>query len=269
MEAGSIIERPDASAASAAQRDRRAHCTASGPRWRPRGPSTRTTSTRGLRASRRRCSSACGPSRASTFSSSPAARAARAGRSAARRARRRGGSLRRGRRDDRDRRGEGGRAGLRNVRAIDLDIEDIAQPDASYDVVLCREGLMFATDRARVRARSDASCGPAGGQRSPSGARASATPGSGWCSTRSARRSEGRCRRPACRHRSRSATATNSSDPPRRGLRAHPDRRAGDASTCRVLRGVVGADVCARRSARVHSGGAPRAGPRRAAGTAA
>jgi ubiquinone/menaquinone biosynthesis C-methylase UbiE len=40
--------------------------------------------------------------------------------------------------------------GLRNVRAIDLDIEDIAQPDASYDVVLCREGLMFATDHARA-----------------------------------------------------------------------------------------------------------------------
>jgi SAM-dependent methyltransferase len=38
--------------------------------------------------------------------------------------------------------------GLRNVSSLDLDIESIEQPDASYDVVLCREGLMFATDHA-------------------------------------------------------------------------------------------------------------------------
>src|SRR4051812_2157797 len=41
------------------------------------------------------------------------------------------------------------RAGaLGNVSACDLDLERIAQPHASYDVVLCREGLMFATDPA-------------------------------------------------------------------------------------------------------------------------
>jgi SAM-dependent methyltransferase len=38
--------------------------------------------------------------------------------------------------------------GVGNVRTLELDIEDIAQPDGSYDVVLCREGLMFATDHA-------------------------------------------------------------------------------------------------------------------------
>src|SRR6476620_10715500 len=38
--------------------------------------------------------------------------------------------------------------GLANVSALDLDIESIDQPDDSYDVVLCREGLMFATDHA-------------------------------------------------------------------------------------------------------------------------
>ena len=38
--------------------------------------------------------------------------------------------------------------GLGNVRTCELDIERIDQPDGSYDVVLCREGLMFATDHA-------------------------------------------------------------------------------------------------------------------------
>jgi ubiquinone/menaquinone biosynthesis C-methylase UbiE len=34
--------------------------------------------------------------------------------------------------------------GLTNVRGATLDLEDIDQPDACYDVVLCRQGLMFA-----------------------------------------------------------------------------------------------------------------------------
>lgn len=40
--------------------------------------------------------------------------------------------------------------GVRNVSTRELDLEDIEQPDASYDVVLCREGLMFAIDPARA-----------------------------------------------------------------------------------------------------------------------
>jgi ubiquinone/menaquinone biosynthesis C-methylase UbiE len=40
--------------------------------------------------------------------------------------------------------------GLGNVRTAVLDLDDIAQPDASYDVVVCREGLMFAVDPARA-----------------------------------------------------------------------------------------------------------------------
>src|SRR3954464_6163830 len=42
------------------------------------------------------------------------------------------------------------RSGRRNVSARVLDIESIDQPDAAYDVVLCREGLMFATDHGRA-----------------------------------------------------------------------------------------------------------------------
>jgi SAM-dependent methyltransferase len=40
--------------------------------------------------------------------------------------------------------------GLDNVRTRVLDLEDIDEPDASYDVVLCREGMMFAVDPARA-----------------------------------------------------------------------------------------------------------------------
>jgi SAM-dependent methyltransferase len=43
-----------------------------------------------------------------------------------------------------------GALGLTNVSTRELDLEDIAQPDDSYDVVLCREGLMFATDPRRA-----------------------------------------------------------------------------------------------------------------------
>lgn len=42
--------------------------------------------------------------------------------------------------------------GLDNVSTLELAIEQIDQPDAAYDVVLCREGLMFAVDPARAAA---------------------------------------------------------------------------------------------------------------------
>jgi ubiquinone/menaquinone biosynthesis C-methylase UbiE len=38
--------------------------------------------------------------------------------------------------------------GLANVRTRVIDLERIQEPDESYDVVLCREGLMFAVDPA-------------------------------------------------------------------------------------------------------------------------
>jgi SAM-dependent methyltransferase len=40
--------------------------------------------------------------------------------------------------------------GLGNVAFRRLDLERIDEPDASYDVVLCREGLMFALEPARA-----------------------------------------------------------------------------------------------------------------------
>jgi aryl-alcohol dehydrogenase-like predicted oxidoreductase/SAM-dependent methyltransferase len=40
--------------------------------------------------------------------------------------------------------------GLRNVSTLELDLESIDQPDASYDVVVCRWGFMFALDPARA-----------------------------------------------------------------------------------------------------------------------
>ena len=41
-------------------------------------------------------------------------------------------------------------AGLDNVRARVLDLEEIDEADGSFDVVVCREGLMFAVDPARA-----------------------------------------------------------------------------------------------------------------------
>ena len=40
--------------------------------------------------------------------------------------------------------------GLLNVRTRDLDLERIDEPDSSYDVVLCREGLMLVPDPTRA-----------------------------------------------------------------------------------------------------------------------
>ena len=37
---------------------------------------------------------------------------------------------------------------LTNVRTREIDIDAISEPDSSYDIVLCREGVMFATDPA-------------------------------------------------------------------------------------------------------------------------
>jgi SAM-dependent methyltransferase len=40
--------------------------------------------------------------------------------------------------------------GITNATTRELDIEAIDEPDGAFDVVLCREGLMFATDPARA-----------------------------------------------------------------------------------------------------------------------
>jgi SAM-dependent methyltransferase len=40
--------------------------------------------------------------------------------------------------------------GLPNVSTRVLDVDDVDEPDEAYDVVLCREGLMFATDPHRA-----------------------------------------------------------------------------------------------------------------------
>ena len=107
-------------------------------------------------------------------------RRCRAGRGGARGPGRRGGHLGRRRRDDVDR--GGARAGpraRRTCRTRVLDLEEIAEPDASFDVVLCREGLMFAADPGPCGTR-DPACPASGedGRRSRSGDRASATRGS-------------------------------------------------------------------------------------------
>ena len=52
--------------------------------------------------------------------------------------------------------------GFTNVRAEVLDLENIAEPDEAYDVVLCREGMMFALDPARAAAEMHRVLRPAG-----------------------------------------------------------------------------------------------------------
>jgi ubiquinone/menaquinone biosynthesis C-methylase UbiE len=47
-------------------------------------------------------------------------------------------------------RGRADALGLRNVRTRELDLEAIDEPDESYDVVLCREGLMLVGDPGRA-----------------------------------------------------------------------------------------------------------------------
>ena len=53
-------------------------------------------------------------------------------------------------------------SGLTNVRTRDRDLEDIAEPSASFDAVLCREGLMFAADPARAAVEIARVLGPGG-----------------------------------------------------------------------------------------------------------
>ncbi len=52
--------------------------------------------------------------------------------------------------------------GLTNVTTRELDLEQIDEPDASYDVVLCREGLMFVPDPARAAREIDRVLRPGG-----------------------------------------------------------------------------------------------------------
>src|SRR5215218_2755045 len=100
--------------------------------------------------------------------------------------------------------------GLGNVRTLTLDLDDLAQPDQAYDVVLCREGLMFAFDPAHAVAGIRRVLRPGGRRRSRSGARGPATPGWPSSSTPSAPCWARRCRRPGSRGRSPWRTPTGS-----------------------------------------------------------
>ncbi len=87
--------------------------------------------------------------------------------------------------------------GLANVRARVLDLEQIDEPDASFDVALCARRSCSCSTRCGRPARSCGSCAREAARRSRSGALASATPG--WASSSTPSRSSSRCpsRRPA------------------------------------------------------------------------
>ena len=94
--------------------------------------------------------------------------------------------------------------GPRNVTTRVLNLERIEEPDGSYDIVLCREGLMFDPIPPAPRARSGGCYGRAAASHSRSADRGIGIPGSASCSTRSAPRSGGRYHLRASRARSRS-----------------------------------------------------------------
>ena len=54
------------------------------------------------------------------------------------------------------------RRGLTNVRTATLDLEQIEESDCSFDVVICREGLMFAVEPVRAIAEIHRVLRPAG-----------------------------------------------------------------------------------------------------------
>ena len=158
-------------------------------------------------------------------------------------------ALRRRRRDDRDRGGarRGARARATCARACSTSSE-IDEPDGAYDVVLCREGLMFAPDPARAAREIRRVLRPGGRvalavwgprERNP------------WLALvfDAGQRPDRRARAPAGRARPvlagelRAVASRCSSRPgwPRCG------RRGADAAAGGLLRGVVGADVGARR----------------------
>ena len=74
--------------------------------------------------------------------------------------------------------------GLTNVSTRVLDLEAIEQPDDSYDIVLCREGLRFVTHPDRALSEIRRVLRP-GGRQSPSRSGVHASGILGWesCST--------------------------------------------------------------------------------------
>ena len=92
------------------------------------------------------------------------------------------------------------------VTARVIDLERIDLPDESFDIVVCREGLMFALDPLVRCVRSPGSCVRAAESPSPCGARVIAIPGSESSRTRS--RST-----PGCPYRHRVSLVPSRSEP--------------------------------------------------------
>jgi ubiquinone/menaquinone biosynthesis C-methylase UbiE len=92
---------------------------------------------------------------------------------------------------------------LRNIHTMQIDMENIDLPDATFDAVLCREGLMLVPDPAAAVAEAHRVLVPGGHAVFAVWGPANATPGWDDCSTRSPRGWGSLCRHPACRGRSR------------------------------------------------------------------
>ena len=137
-----------------------------------------------------------------------------------------------------------GALGVGNVSTRVLDLERIDEPDAAYDVVLCREGLMFAPEPARAVARDPARAAAGGRVALAVWGPREHNPWLGLVFDASARRPARRCRRPA----SPGPFALGDADELHRlldgaGLADVRGRRAARAAAQRLVRRVVGADV--------------------------
>ena len=250
MEAQSIVERPDGPSSRRAVTSSARTSTGCGPRWPPPGRSMRSTPTTAAPRSRARCWSSRAPAGRARARAGLRARGRGSGGGASGRSGGRGGPVRCGRRDDGDRGGA-----RRRARAAQRE-HPRARPreDRRARRVLRRRslprGAHVRADPARAAPRSGGSCGRADGWRSRSGGRASATRGSESCSTRSAPRSASPCLLPASPVPSHSRIRRARRAALRRRAGGRGRQRAACAAARRLLRGVVGEDVVARRAAR-------------------
>ncbi len=139
-------------------------------------------------------------------------------------------------------------AGLSHVSTRDLDLAKIDEPDAAYDVVFCREGLMFATDPEVRRCRDPAG---AASRRQSGDLRVGAAGGQPVVGP-GVRRSDGRDRRSGPAAGCAGAVLALRPGPSLEAVRAvrrRPLDGCRGAGARRVFRGMVGADGCPGRAA--------------------
>ncbi len=144
--------------------------------------------------------------------------------------------------------------GLTNVRTCVLDLEQIEQPDGSYDVVLCREGLMFAPDPARAAREIRRVLRPGGRVALAVWGPRERNPWLGVVLDAVSAQIGAPVPPPGVPGPFSLGDADRVAELlVRRRVGGRRRRRARNAPTCRLVRGMVDEDVGARRAAREHA----------------